>query len=333
VDVHGTDKSDDAKVTRNADGTTTVNPGPRGRSVLPSHLQAERDQGDPGLPAWWRRQAGGGWRRERLAHGAVIGGHGDDEFTVTRRGGVLLYDDKGADHAVGAGIHTKAWEWKPDSTKPKELRPATGGPRLSPPHRLVQHGHRGAAGLRRLDRVLRLPAIPYRTRLDYRLQYATGRNSFRFIGGITRQMENSHAFWKIDGLASGIETLRWYGLGNETTQNGQSVSFFKVSQNQFAVGFKVGSRFGARNTISVGPEVRWSSTDLAKKPNRDRFIATDRPYGVGEFGMAGLTTELVLDGRDFPGFATKGPILRSRQRVPKVWDVTDAFGRIQGEAP
>jgi hypothetical protein len=264
----------------------------------------------------------------------VIGGHGDDRFTITKTGGVHLYDDSGANQAVGAGINAKAWEWKPDSTDPKALPPRDWGSKVY--HRLTGSfgtdlgalldygGYTNFYGFRR---------IPYATRLDYRLQYATGKNSFRFIGAMTRQFENSHGFWRIDALASGIETLRWYGLGNQTSSAGHPVDFFKVNQNQFGLGVRVGSRFGNRNSFSIGPEVRWSSTDLDRKPNRDRFIATDHPYGSHEFGMVGVTTELVVDGRDFPGFATKGGYLSVQASAfPKAWDVTEAMGRLQGEA-
>ena len=59
----------------------------------------------------------------------VIGGGGDDQYTVTERGGVKLYDDKGSNTAQGAGINTKEWKWKPDSTKPNELPPRDWGAR------------------------------------------------------------------------------------------------------------------------------------------------------------------------------------------------------------
>ncbi|HEU5219566.1 MAG TPA: hypothetical protein VFU23_12980, partial [Gemmatimonadales bacterium] len=227
-----------------------------------------------------------------------------------------------------------AFEWKADSTDPKALPPRDWGIKVY--HRLTggfgtdigalldYGGYTEYYGFRR---------VPYATRLDYRLQYATGKSSFRFLGGITHQFENSRGFWRLSGFASGIETLRWYGQGNETTQNGEAASFFKVSQNQFGLGLRFGARFGVRNSFSIGPEARWSSTDLGKKPNRDRFIAEDRPYGVGEFGMVGVAAELLLDGRDFPGFATKGASLWIKATgFPKAWDVTDGIGRVQGEA-
>lgn len=334
VDIQASDKSDDARVVRNADGTTTV-------TVAHGGNQYFRRTFKPGETNDIRIYLHGGDDKvvvEGAAKGSptvrLIGGHGDDQFTVTARDGVHLYDDRGSNHAEGAAINTKAWEVQVDSTNPKALPPRDWGTKVY--RRLT--GSYGADIGALVDyggftEFYGFRKIPYATRLDYRLQFASGKSSFRFLGGITHEFENSHGFWRLDGLASGIETLRWYGRGNETTQNAQPADFFKVSQNQFGLGLRIGSRFGSRNSFSIGPDVRWSSTDLGTKPNRHRFIATDRPYGTGDFGMAGLTTELVIDGRDFPGFATKGAYLSLKASgFPKAWDVKEAMGRVQGEA-
>jgi len=333
VDVEGSDKVDDARVVRNADGTTTVTLTHADkeyfhRTFRPNETKEVRiflHGGDDRLVVEGASRGSPSVR--------VIGGHGDDQYTVTRSDGVHLYDDRGANHATGAGINTKAWEPKIDTTDAKALPPRDWGTKVY--HRVT--GSYGTDIGALVDYggytdFFAFRKVPYSTRLDYRFQYATGAQSFRFIGGITHQFENSHGFWRLDGLASGIETLRWYGVGNETVQNGHTTQFFKVSQNQFALALRVGVRFGARNWFAFGPEARWSSTDLAKRPNRDRFIATDRPYGVGEFGMVGASTELVIDGRDFPGFATKGATLTLKATAfPKAWDVKDGIARLVGE--
>jgi hypothetical protein len=263
----------------------------------------------------------------------VIGQGGDDQYTITERGGVKLYDDKGSNTAVGAGINTKEWKWKPDSARPNELPPRDWGARTmrlmtgyfaTDLGAVIQYGgFNDWYGFRH---------VPYSTRLSYQLQYSTAKQSGRFIGGITRQFENSQGFYHIDLLASGIETLRWYGLGNETEQT-ESKTFYKLNQNEFGVGLRFGSRFGRNDLWRIGPEVRWSQTKLDTEPNSERFIAEDRPYGTGDFGMVGLTAELRVDGRDFPGFAAKGVYLSIKASgYPKAWDVDETFGRISGEA-
>ncbi len=332
VDVSGSDRSDDAAVVRNADGTITVTLAHAGneffrRSFKPGETKEVRvylHGGDDRLTV-----NGTGTSSPTVR---VIGGGGDDQFTVTRGGGVHLYDDRGTNRAEGAGINRKSWEWKADSTNPRALPPRDWGRRTytrltgsfgTDVGVLLDYG--GYTDFYRFRR------IPYGTRLDYRFEYATGKQDFRFIDALTHQFENSKGFWRLDALVSGIETLRWYGLGNETAQTG-STDFYKVNQSVLDLGLRIGSRFGLRNWFTIGPEVRWSQTALGKKPNSARFVAVDRPYGVGRFAMTGVAAEVRVDGRDHPGFATKGAYLSLKASgYPKALDLTEAMARLEAE--
>ncbi len=332
VDVYGSDKGDEARVMRQENGRTVVTLTNDGNEFFRRafnsdetgsvrlYLQGGNDrvtvEGDGGSSPSMR----------------VIGGGGDDQFTVNTRGGVHLYDDRGENRAEGAGINRKEWSWKPDSANPRELPPRDWGHKslrlltgyfATDLGAVIQYGgHIDWFGFRR---------IPYSTRLSYQLQYSTAKKSGRFIGGLTRQFENSSGFYRFDVLASGIETLRWYGLGNETPQTG-SKSFYKLNQNLLGAGLRFGSRFGRNDLWSIGPEVRWSDADLDSKPNSERFIADDQPYGSGRFGMVGMGAELRIDGRDYPGFATKGVYLSLKASgFPKAWDVEESFGKVEAE--
>lgn len=178
--------------------------------------------------------------------------------------------------------------------------------------------------------------IPYATRLDYGLEYSTGKRSFRGGMTLTRQRENSGAFWEIDALASGIETIRFYGFGNETRESvlNDDAAFYRVNQSEVIAGISVGARFGPgrRNRFSIGPTVRWSDTDLSDELNRDRFIAVARPYGTGRFGMAGVRAGVIIEGRDHPNFATRGAALAlNAAGYGGVWDAAKPVGRVDAE--
>ena len=332
VDVYGSDKGDQARVVRQENGRTVVtlsdgateyfrrafNSDETGSVRI--YLQGGNDrmtvEGDGGSSPTVR----------------VIGGGGDDQFTVNKRGGIRLYDDRGENRAEGAGINRKHWDWKADSSDPRQLPPRDWGHKslrlvtgyfATDVGAVVQYGgHTDWFGFRH---------IPYSTRLRYMLQYSTAKQSGRFIGGLTRQFENSRGFYRLDLLASGIETLRWYGLGNESEQTGTK-SFYKLNQNLLGAGLRFGSRLGTNDFWSIGPEVRWSDADLDSEPNSERFIAEDQPYGSGRFGMVGLAAELRVDGRDYPGFATKGVYFSLKASAfPKAWDVEEAFGKVEAE--
>jgi hypothetical protein len=173
--------------------------------------------------------------------------------------------------------------------------------------------------------------IPYSTRLAYQLQFSTAKTSGRFLLGITRQFENSKGFYGLEGRVSGIETLRWYGQGNETPQTGDK-TFYKLNQILLSGSLRIGSRFGRSDYWGIGPEVKWSYVDLDSEFNVDRFINEDQPYGTGRFGMAGLAAELRVDGRDYPGFATKGVYLSLKASgFPKLWDLETGIAKLEAE--
>lgn len=332
VDVHASDKPDEAKVLRQTDGTTTVTLTHQGKEYFRRTFKANETREiriylHGGNDRLLVEGDGGSSPTVR-----VIGGGDDDQYTITARGGVHLYDDKGTNQAQGAGINTKLFDWKRDTLIPNQMPPRDWGKKTfllltgyfaTDIGAVIDYGgHTDWFGFRR---------VPYATRLNYRLQYSTGRNALRFTSGLTRQFENSRGFWEIGALASGIETLRWYGVGNETPSTGAK-QFYKVNQTQLELGLRLGARFGNRHKFTIGPVVRWSDTDLDGKPNSTRFIAVDQPYGTGQFGMAGVAAELRLDGRDYPGFATKGAYLSVKAGAyPKAWDLDKAMARVEAE--
>jgi len=333
VDVYGSDQADSAQVVREADGTTTVTVSHQGKEYYRRRFNDD-DTDDVRIYLRGGNDKAVVVGEDRDAPNVrIIGDGGNDVYTVRVDNGVRLYDQEGQNRADGAGINDKTWSWKPDTANPKELPPRDWGRRTlllltgyfaTDVGAVIDYGgHTDWYGFRR---------IPYATRLNYRLQFATGRSSGRFIGGYTRQFENSKSFWELDLLASGIETLRWYGFGNETT-TGINKNFHKVNQIELAAGLRWGSRFGSNSKFTFGPEVRWSDTDLSSKPNSTRFIATDQPYGRNRFGMVGAAMELRLDGRDYEGFASKGAFLWMKASAfPKAWDLDDNLARLEAKA-
>jgi hypothetical protein len=334
AEVYGSDRADEARVERQPDGTTIVTLKAESKEYFRRRFTTDETQ------EIRLHLQGAGDHLEVVGTGKssprvrVLGGGGNDEFTVTRAGGIHLYDDRGENRAEGAGINRKPYRWKPDSLRPNELPPRDWGGRaqLWPTASygydvqaiLGYGGHTDWYAFRR---------VPYSTRLSYRLEFATGKLSGRATLGLQRRFENSSAFFGIETMASGIETLRWYGFGNESVQD-QSVSFYRVNRNELAAALKLGRSFGrGRHEISIGPIVRWSQTDTLEKHNKVRFIAQDTPYGVGEFGLVGLRAGIRIDGRDHPKFASKGAALSLQATgYPKVWDADEAVARVEGEA-
>ena len=137
---------------------------------------------------------------------------------------------------------------------------------------------------------------------------------------------------------SGIQVIRFNGLGNETPLPDPS-SFYEVEQNHFA--FAPSLEFGAHGgvksprpewTIGFGPVIKYSNTPLSS--NAGRFIASgEHPwYGTGSFGQAGAQGEIRYDGRDNSGYPTRGVLVRVAGALyPGAWDVESAFASMDGE--
>ena len=332
VDIFGTDKGDVAHVVRNDDGTTDISVAHNSREYfkrkfLPNEthdIRLRLQGGSDSLVVVGQRHS------NTVIRG--IGGGGSDHYVVASSSGIHLYDDRGENTAVGDGINTKRWTWKPDSTKPNELPPRdwgrdtflllSGGYGYDVQAIIGYGGHTEWYGFRR---------VPYSTRLDYRLEVATGKLSGRVNLGLTRQFENSRGFFRIEGMGSGIETLRWYGFGDTTSYNGNA-KFYRLNANLITGGMRLGVRFGKRNELSIGPFAEWSYANLNEDHNKQRFIAQDDPYGAGKFGLVGVRGEMKLEGRDFPHFASKGGALTIRASAyPKLWDADEALGKVDGE--
>lgn len=314
VDVFTSDKADSGIITRRTDGRTDLTVSHRGalyfqRSFDPRETREVR-----------LFMQGGGDHVSVTGPGRssptlrIIGGGGDDVFSIARSGGVKLYDERGDNLATGRGINSRPWRWQSDTSDGdiRILPPRDWGRRtillasglLGPDVDAVlgYSGHTEWYGFRR---------VPYGTRADYGVELSTGKSSGRARLGLTRQFENSRGFVELAGVASGIETLRWYGFGNTTRQSVASddARFYRLSQNELSAALRIGVRFGARSRFDIGPQVSWSETDLNDADNADRFIAQDNPYGTGRFGLLGFGARLLLEGRDHPRFATSGAAL------------------------
>ncbi len=145
---------------------------------------------------------------------------------------------------------------------------------------------------------------------------------------------------------SGIQMIRFNGLGNETTIP-EPASFCEVEQNHFAFtpslqlgagGQPGGGSHGGKEvrrpawSVGFGPVIKYSDTPLSS--NEGKFIASgEHPwYGTGSFGQAGTQGEVIYDGRDNSGYATRGVLVRVAGALyPGVWDVESSFASMDGE--
>lgn len=170
---------------------------------------------------------------------------------------------------------------------------------------------------------------PFAERHIMSAAYAFGYESFdlRYTG--TYQHWNAKLQSSLAVIVSGLEQVRFFGFGNETSDDDGGVEdFFETRQVQ--VNFTPSLRYllSPRVEIFGGSRVTYSSTS----DDDDTLLKRLSPYGAGDFGQLGFFAGFDLDTRDRTMLYGPGMHLRLQGSVfPGVWDVDETFGAVEGE--
>jgi hypothetical protein len=330
VDIHGTDQADVASVSRTPDGSVTV-------SLTRASAGAK-------APYFTRRFEDGETHDIR-----VFLGLGDDTATVRGDGGggitVRILGDSGADQLVdssgsgsnryydsdGPAEHTEGQASKidrrpyvlPPKKSPTELPPRDWGTRWTPATWASFGPDVGLfIGAVRFQTFYGFRKLPFSSRHRFRAGIATGTWTGRvdYLGEFHR--ENSRIGFTLFAGASGIEVVRFHGIGNETSASGDD-EYYRITQQQYGLVPAIMLPVGSRGTLLLGPTLKYVFTD----DHPDRYLATVNPYGEGKFGELGLRMLLRFDTRDRTNAATRGVYLEFGGAVhPPWWDVKETFG-------
>jgi hypothetical protein len=171
---------------------------------------------------------------------------------------------------------------------------------------------------------------PYSKRQVVRAGWAFGAQTGKFDYRGDFRAENSGRQLGLHAYASGIETLRFYGFGNETPELGDD-EFHRVNQQRYQLAPSLSWPVGRQVRFEVGPLMKYSTTDTPA----DRFIGVlqPTPYGAEDFGQVGLNAGFRLDTRDRVNAASRGGVIEVEGNFyPAVWSVTDAFGEVHATA-
>ena len=141
---------------------------------------------------------------------------------------------------------------------------------------------------------------PYRNQQNASLAYSFGMNRFRIRYGYRQGFANSSSFLTFHTKFSAIEYLNYYGFGNDTSKD-----------------FEAGYYDNDAYLIDLAVGYAWDRGDLALRCNwrfaahkdhdgQQTLLATEQPYGYGEFKYSGLTAGLEYDSRNSGAYATRG---------------------------
>jgi len=171
-------------------------------------------------------------------------------------------------------------------------------------------------------------ALPPSTRLLAEAAYATGANTYRVdvAGEFRRPLLPTILY--VELRASGLELVRFYGVGNET-DGSQPDSVYRVGQTQLFIGPRVAIPLAPRLRLTVGPLLKYAHT-----PGEPGTVLRNTgPYfGAGDFGQVGARAGLELDTRDHTIAPARGVhVSVVGQWYPGAWDAVHPFGSISAE--
>ncbi len=227
----------------------------------------------------------------------IIGGPGDDEFDVaapTRN--VHFYDQHGMSRVTGEGrigISDKPYEETP-------LVPEGGSG--APPRHWGRFGFPFAMGTYNPDLGLVIAGAytwfdygfrkdPYASRMTLAGALATSLKwGLRFEADV--RQENSPFFFTVDAYGTSLETVHFYGIGNDSElAAGESSDFYDVENTRIAG--ETTYRWGWDQVIDLGLGVTGGYSDTKDEPNT--FLGQNADtYGAGPFGSVGAVMRFDL---------------------------------------
>ena len=274
-------------------------------------------------------------------------GTGQDVVDDTKGGGTRFYDSAGGDLKEGPGssFSHKAYTPPPPPKNAPWIPPRDWGREtyLAP---VIGYGGLDVglvlgANLDVISRGFRKD--PYASRHTFTGAWTFGDATFLINYRGERRFENSASLLRLNARASGIEQLRFFGFGNDTSDLGDpKADFFRVKQQQYSLTPSLVLGLAKNFSLSLGPTLTYATS---RKTDEFTLVNTQQPYGFGNFSEFGGTATLELDTRvaatRTPGGAVlrrigwprSGVLVTVRGEVyPSVGDVTETFKTLNGSA-
>ncbi len=337
VDIHGTDRKESAEIQRFNDGSVEVRLG---------LAQEGRTKKEP----YYRRKFspketkeiriylyGGDDRAVSIGKTTgtikvrVIGGAGQDIVDDSKGGGTHFFDSEGQNRLIkGSGSKYDPRPYIQKVKHPEEpwAKERDWGRHTAPvfwPSFSSDFGLFLGGGITTTSYGFR--KYPYSSNHIIRGGFAIGAKSFRVDYENKFRRLNSPLFATLSTRISGIEFLRFYGFGNETSSEKED-DFYKIKQTQISLFLAARLALTSFFEIFIGPEVKYANTSL----DEDTLLGQTNPYGADELSQVGIRLGFDFNTCNPTNFASSGIHLRAvGTYYPEVWDVESPFGAIQGE--
>ncbi|UCC83505.1 MAG: hypothetical protein JSW46_00805 [Gemmatimonadota bacterium] len=262
----------------------------------------------------------------------VIGGRGSNTVDDSNGFGVNFYGSEGDNHLVGD--NGTRLDTKPVSMPPRRPPndtpwvPAQDWGGMTKP--LVVAGYQSdpgftvGAGFDNTNHGFR--KYPWANRHILKGAFAFGvmRPFLDYKGSFRR--ENSRFGYVLEARISGLDQLRYYGLGNETSGDLDD-GVYKISQYQLSL-FPGVALLGTENgRLALGPVVKYTNSNGTKS---NTVLAQEQPLGSGEFGQLGVQIRGRYDSRGLQNVLRPGILVEGEGAYFfEAWDAQDPFGYIE----
>jgi hypothetical protein len=347
ADTHGTDANDQATVVRSADGIVDV-----------------RIQSGGDAPYFSRRFYAGETKQIRIyLHGGddratvdgsvrssipirIIGGNGNNSFVDNStvggtRNPTKLYDVGNVnnvkyardtldekiniDDAFNHYFNRRPWQRAygtlipPQKDRGASLKPAVGI------HSQRLLGIYPSIGITRTSYGFR--KVPYSSMEEADLAYSFASQRLRIRSLLDKRFEESDTHIPVTAHMSQFEVVQFHGFGNDVAD--LRGKLYDVRQRQWEFNPAIGRSFSPVSDISLGPIVRYTTTDTLGSP----FLTQQRPTGFSRYGQAGLRLKMHIDSRYYPDTLKPRLVLDvAGAGYPGMWDVTTPYESLDGFA-
>jgi hypothetical protein len=162
--------------------------------------------------------------------------------------------------------------------------------------------------------------IPYASMVRATAAYSTAIRGFDIGVETDNRFESSGFHIPTAARMTQLDVVEFRGFGNDVPN--LTGDFYDVRQRQWSFRPAVGFSFGPESDVSLGPIVRYTTTDSTV----NRFVTEESPYGFPTFGQAGLQLRLFHDTRSLLDTGVTGGFTLAPPENPLFWGTLDATG-------
>jgi hypothetical protein len=169
--------------------------------------------------------------------------------------------------------------------------------------------------------------VPYASMTEADAAYSEKSGRWRIRSAFDKRFEESDVHVPVSAYMSQFEVVQFHGFGNDVAD--LRGPLYDVRQRQWQFRPAIGKSFSPVSDISLGPIVRYTSTDSVS----NHLIEQQRPYGFARFGQAGLQLKVHLDSRYYPDTLKPRVVFDvAGSGYPGIWDVTTPYESVDGWA-